>query len=176
MNHLSVVPRPQTFNNERVIDPLVGARVRKLREAKGWKQEDLARKAGIAANTVGGLERGKRETRWAKFEQVAAALGTTTDALQRGDGISDDHPLLRKLSDEDLRIANRFHDAETALRLIVERVLRLGFEEPMLHWWTRLETLDVDRRDTVLVGLALQEKRQAEDQRAKTGKGKPRKQ
>jgi transcriptional regulator with XRE-family HTH domain len=96
MPHLTVVTRQQTLNNARVVDPLVGARIVQLRQRKGWRQKDLAARAGVAPNTVAGLEHGK-QTRWAKFEQIATALGVTTHALQTGEGLSDDNPLAKKL-------------------------------------------------------------------------------
>src|SRR5580765_5602055 len=123
MPHLTVVTRQQTLNNARVVDPLVGARIVQLRQRKGWRQKDLAARAGVAPNTVAGLEHGK-QTRWAKFEQIATALGVTTHALQTGEGLSDDNPLAKKLrlSDEALRIGKRYQDAETEVRLLIGRL------------------------------------------------------
>jgi transcriptional regulator with XRE-family HTH domain len=154
---LTVVSHRLAFDNERVIDPLVGERVRKLRERRGWKQKDLAKHAGVAANTVGGLENG-RQTRWAKFEQIARALGTTPDAIQRGEGITDDNPLLKTLNDEDLRIGKYHHDAETPIRFLVERILRLGSNDPMVQLWMRIENLDEGRRETLLRSLEQHER------------------
>jgi transcriptional regulator with XRE-family HTH domain len=159
-----------------VVDPLVAARVKALRERKGWKQADLAAAAGVATNTVGGLERG-RQTRWPKFVKIAGALRVTTHALQTGEGLTDDNPLLKKLrlSDEDLRIAKRFHDAETAIRLLVERLLRVGERDPMLVLWNRVEHLRGRRKDTLLQSLTEHEKAQAAEDAAKSGRRKPKK-
>lgn len=169
---LDVVSRRSASDNDHVIDPLVAARVRKLREQKGWRQSDLAKKAGVATNTVGGLEHGK-QTRWIPFEKIARALGTTPEALQRGEGISEDNPLLRKLTDEDLRIGNDYHDAETPIRLAVERLLRLGAHDPMFRLWLRVEQLDDRRRETVLQALEQHEKALTEERAAKNKPKKP---
>ncbi len=53
----------------------VGARVRKLREKKGWSQEDLAFEAGIHRNYVGGVERGERNVGIVNIGKLAKGLG-----------------------------------------------------------------------------------------------------
>lgn len=172
MRLLDVVSRQLPSDNARVIDPLVAARVRNLRERRGWKQADLAKRAGVATNTVGGLEHG-RQTRWIQFEKIARALGTTPDAIQRGEGVTEDNPLLKKLNDEDLRIGNQYHDAETPIRFVVEQTLRLGARDPMVHLWMRFEQLDPRRRETFLQSLEQHEKALAEERAAKNKPKKP---
>lgn len=66
----------------------IGTRVREARLAAGLKQEALAFKAGVAVATVSRLENGKTaHPREDEFARIAAALGTTPDALM---GIKDE--------------------------------------------------------------------------------------
>lgn len=53
----------------------VGARVRELREAKGWSQEELGFEAGLHRNYVGGIERGERNVAIVNIAKLAKALG-----------------------------------------------------------------------------------------------------
>jgi transcriptional regulator with XRE-family HTH domain len=142
----------------------VGKRVKALREQKGWKQSDLATAAGVAANTISGLERASRQTRWPQFERIAKALGTTTNALLHGQGITQNR-LLEKLSDEDLRIAERFHDASTSLRILIERLLRLGAADPMIVFWDRVQTLAAHQQEDLRLLLERYERLRSEEHR-----------
>ncbi|MCH7876301.1 MAG: helix-turn-helix transcriptional regulator [Gemmatimonadetes bacterium] len=54
----------------------VNLRVRELREARGWSQRELARRAGVRAATVSHLESGKAKSAgFETLEKLAAALG-----------------------------------------------------------------------------------------------------
>jgi transcriptional regulator with XRE-family HTH domain len=157
-------------NNESVIDPLVRARVTKLREDKGWTQAHLARAAEVATNTVGGLE-GDRHTRPAQLTRIAAALQVSLQALRTGAGL-DENPFTKKLklSDEDLRMAKRFHDAETEIRLATLRLLAAGRHDPMFTLWTRLQSLDETRRDFLLKALSEYEEALAREKAEKANR------
>lgn len=176
IEQVAVVTNVLSFKNRREMDPLVGPRVLQLRERKGWTQELLAKQAGVATNTVNGLENGK-QTRWKQFEKIAVALGVTTKALQTGDGLPEHNPLAKKLrlSDEALRIGKRFQEADTDVRLAVDKLLRAGNRDPMFRLWHRIEALDARRRETLLLSLAKHEKTLAEERRARTSKRKPQK-
>jgi transcriptional regulator with XRE-family HTH domain len=52
-----------------------GARLRGLREAEGWSQEELARFAGVNRWAVAKLEQGVREPSWPTLLALAGALG-----------------------------------------------------------------------------------------------------
>lgn len=58
-----------------------GARVRRLRERKGWSQEELAHKAGVHVTYLSGLERGRRNPTLKIIEQVALALDVSPSKL-----------------------------------------------------------------------------------------------
>ena len=55
-----------------------GVRLRRAREAAGLSQEELAERAGLSPNTVGGLERGEHRRPYpATIRALADALGLT---------------------------------------------------------------------------------------------------
>lgn len=56
------------------IEQIVGARIRALRKRNGLTQEELAERAGIAAQTISRAERG-RALSIANIKSVAGALG-----------------------------------------------------------------------------------------------------
>ncbi|MFN0135684.1 MAG: helix-turn-helix domain-containing protein [Phycisphaerae bacterium] len=59
----------------------VGAKVRELREAKGWSQEELGFKSGLHRNYVGGIERGERNVAIVNVAKLAKALGVRPSEL-----------------------------------------------------------------------------------------------
>lgn len=59
----------------------LGRNVRKLREAKGWSQEDYADRAGIHRTYVSDIERGRRNPTVTVVEKLAKPLGVTPGAL-----------------------------------------------------------------------------------------------
>lgn len=60
-----------------------GARVRDLRHRRGWSQEDLAERAGLHRNYVGGIERGERNPALDNIWALADALGVRPEDLFR---------------------------------------------------------------------------------------------
>jgi transcriptional regulator with XRE-family HTH domain len=61
-----------------------GANVRKARLARGWTQEDLAEKTGLATVQVSRIERGRREVRLTTFTRLVQALGIPPAELLKG--------------------------------------------------------------------------------------------
>lgn len=57
------------------IQEIAGARIRELREAKGWKQDDLAEKAGLHPTYIGSIERGEKNATVESYQKVALAFG-----------------------------------------------------------------------------------------------------
>jgi len=53
----------------------LGLNVRRLREAKGWSQEDYADRAGIHRTYVSDIERGRRNPTITVVEKLAVPFG-----------------------------------------------------------------------------------------------------
>ena len=53
----------------------VGRNMKRLREVRGWSQEELADRAGIHRTYVSGVERGVRNPTVTVLEKLAIALG-----------------------------------------------------------------------------------------------------
>ncbi len=62
----------------------VGERIRGRREELGWKQDDLATKAGISKSFLSDLENGKRNVGADKLLDIARALSLSLDYLMTG--------------------------------------------------------------------------------------------
>lgn len=60
---------------------LIGKRIRKYREAKGWRQEDLAERAGLSVTYTGMIERGEKLPRLETFITIANVLEVSADLL-----------------------------------------------------------------------------------------------
>lgn len=60
---------------------LVGGKVRELRKARGWSQDELGEKAGFHFSYIGGLERGERNVSLANLAKVAETLGVDIGEL-----------------------------------------------------------------------------------------------
>lgn len=52
----------------------VGNRIRELRKAKGWTQEQLAEAAGLHYSYIGGVERGDRNISLETLEKIVGAF------------------------------------------------------------------------------------------------------
>jgi transcriptional regulator with XRE-family HTH domain len=59
----------------------LGRNVRRLREEKGWSQEDYADRAGIHRTYVSDIERGRRNPSVTVVERLAKPLGIETGRL-----------------------------------------------------------------------------------------------
>ena len=63
------------------IQARLGSNVRRLREAKGWSQEDYADRAGIHRTYVSDIERGRRNPTVTVVEKLAKPLGVEPGRL-----------------------------------------------------------------------------------------------
>jgi len=63
-----------------------GNRVRQLRKAKGWSQEQLAEESGLHTNYIGGIERGERNLSLINLDRLAKAFGISVSELLKGLG------------------------------------------------------------------------------------------
>jgi transcriptional regulator with XRE-family HTH domain len=67
---------------------IIGNNIRKIREIKGLKQENLAKNLGITTNGYGKIERGESSINIDRLNQIAEALGVSTlDILQFDAGV-----------------------------------------------------------------------------------------
>lgn len=61
--------------------PAIGPVLRSLRQQRGLSQEDLAAKAGMHRNYIGGIERGEKSPTFNSVARILAALGVTWTEL-----------------------------------------------------------------------------------------------
>ena len=59
----------------------IGKRIRKCREAKGWRQEDFAEKIGLSVTYTGMIERGEKIPKLETFITIANVLEVSADQL-----------------------------------------------------------------------------------------------
>lgn len=64
----------------------LGARLRALREARGWTLADLAERAGFGAAYLSEIERGRKNVPFLSLSVIASALGLPLDETLRGVG------------------------------------------------------------------------------------------
>jgi transcriptional regulator with XRE-family HTH domain len=62
---------------------IIGVRIRALRKAKGWTQEDLGGWAELDFTTIGGAERGEKRLSVRSLARIADALGVELSWLVR---------------------------------------------------------------------------------------------
>ncbi len=58
-----------------------GARVRRLRNDRGWSQEAFADRAGLHRTYIGSVERGEQNISLENIEKLAATLGVSLAEL-----------------------------------------------------------------------------------------------
>ncbi len=61
-----------------------GMRIRQVRKAKGWSQDELSKKCGISMSFLGHIERGTRIMSLDTFARICGALGVGADELLWG--------------------------------------------------------------------------------------------
>jgi len=64
----------------------IGARIREIRKARGLRQHELAKRAGLSQTTISDLERG-RNVSSTELPQLARALGVAVEELVQGKGV-----------------------------------------------------------------------------------------
>ena len=104
-----------------------GRKLAGLRVEQGLKQIDVARRAGIATDTLQTIEWGARTTQLAKIEKVARVLGTSLEALEalsRTPPVVPSDPALTGLNREDLDFARAYHEASSTVRARARQLLR----------------------------------------------------
>jgi transcriptional regulator with XRE-family HTH domain len=63
---------------------LFGTRVRQLRKARGWSQENFAHDVGLDRSYMGGVERGERNVSLENICLIARALAVSPAELFKG--------------------------------------------------------------------------------------------
>lgn len=59
----------------------LGERIRQLREAKGWQQDELAQKIDLSREVLSGIENGRRQIKAEELGRFADVLGVSSDQL-----------------------------------------------------------------------------------------------
>lgn len=67
--------------NEQNIRSAFGQRLRQIRIARDWSQEELADRVGMDRTYVGGIERGERNPSLVNIVRIALALGVPVGDL-----------------------------------------------------------------------------------------------
>lgn len=65
------------------LQEIIGARIRALRNDRGWTQEELGARAELDFTTIGGAERGEKSLSLNSLVRVADALGVEVAWLVR---------------------------------------------------------------------------------------------
>lgn len=95
----------------------VGARIRALREARGWEQKDLAFRAGVHPSTISLIERDARQAcRAETLAKIAKALNTTVGYLVG----EEESPLIVRQDTKGAYSAN-WDDYREAVDLAIQR-------------------------------------------------------
>jgi transcriptional regulator with XRE-family HTH domain len=63
------------------------ARLRELREGRGWTQAELALKVGVSADSVAQWERARCEPTWSHAVALADALGVPIEAFRQAPAV-----------------------------------------------------------------------------------------
>ncbi|OKP93172.1 transcriptional regulator [Paenibacillus sp. P3E] len=98
----------------------VGNRIRELRKAKGWTQEQLAEAASLHYSYIGGVERGDRNISLETLEKIIAAFKVPAIEIFRFEDETD----RRKALDEHMTlISDRSTEEIAALTKINREVI-----------------------------------------------------
>lgn len=106
---------------------LVGNRIRELRKAKGWTQEQLAEAASLHYSYIGGVERGDRNISLETLEKIIAAFQVPAMELFRFEDDTD----RRKAIDEHMVLISSRSPKEIAAitRITKEVIAAIGLED-----------------------------------------------
>ncbi|AIQ21312.1 transcriptional regulator [Paenibacillus sp. FSL H7-0357] len=98
----------------------VGSRIRELRKAKGWTQEQLAEAASLHYSYIGGVERGDRNISLETLEKIIAAFQVPAIEVFR----FEDETEHRKALDEHMAlISNKSVEEIAAITRVTREVI-----------------------------------------------------
>jgi transcriptional regulator with XRE-family HTH domain len=66
---------------EKELQQKLGARIRQLRERRGWSQETFAHETGFARSFTSGLELGKKDLRLSTVVRLSRVFGVSISQL-----------------------------------------------------------------------------------------------
>ena len=127
---------------------VLGKRVRELRTAKAWSQENFADICGLHRTYVGQIERGEKNISFGNLIKLSAVLGVTlSELLSR---LEDGGPLDRTESKRKPEANDRSTNSERRMLEIQKLVKRLGHQRTALdRTILTLEQLTVNGRTEV---------------------------
>jgi len=92
----------------------LGARLRALRQQRGWTQEALGERAGISYKFIGEIERGVGNPTLDSIDQIAKAFGLDIALLLQRDA---PEPMYTPLSSDDFAVMREARDTlDSALK------------------------------------------------------------
>ncbi|MGC5774876.1 helix-turn-helix domain-containing protein [Paenibacillus pabuli] len=98
----------------------VGNRIRELRKAKGWTQEQLAEAAGLHYSYIGGVERGDRNISLETLEKIINGLQISAEEIFK---FKEESEYNRALDEHITLISGKSSDEITSLTKMVKEVL-----------------------------------------------------
>ncbi|MCF7758334.1 helix-turn-helix domain-containing protein [Paenibacillus xylanexedens] len=98
----------------------VGNRIRELRKAKGWTQEQLAEAAGLHYSYIGGVERGDRNISLETLEKIMNGLQVNAEEIFK---FKEDSEYKRALDEHITLISGKSTDTIVSLTKISKEVL-----------------------------------------------------
>ncbi|UPK43945.1 helix-turn-helix domain-containing protein [Paenibacillus pabuli] len=98
----------------------VGNRIRELRKAKGWTQEQLAEAAGLHYSYIGGVERGDRNISLETLEKIINGLQVTAEEIFK---FNEDSEYKRALDEHITLISGKSSDEIASLTKINKEIL-----------------------------------------------------
>ena len=104
---------------------MFGERLKKLRKAKGWTQQDLADHAGVSKVSVVCWENGKSEPLGDSISKLSEALGVSGNYLM---GI-DDPDYVVATSDDKLKLIEQIMASDSATVKKLQRYLEFVIRE-----------------------------------------------
>jgi transcriptional regulator with XRE-family HTH domain len=99
----------------------VGNRIRELRKAKGWTQEQLAEAAGLHYSYIGGVERGDRNISLETLEKIINGFQVPAEEIFK---FQEESEYKRALDEHITLISGKSSDEIASLTKINKEILR----------------------------------------------------